>query len=80
MQAAIDQGRLPSTAWRLDGETVITLHPIQTPPDSSGSSGNHGKEEQLRGLRSVTRVFGKICGKVPPEQFFDAVDRVLCDA
>jgi hypothetical protein len=32
MKAAIDQGRLPSTTWRLDGETVITLHPVQTPP------------------------------------------------
>jgi len=29
MQAAIDQGRLPSTAWRLDGEVVITPHPVK---------------------------------------------------
>jgi hypothetical protein len=34
MQAAIDQGRLASTVWSLDGEPVITPHPIQTPPDS----------------------------------------------
>jgi hypothetical protein len=35
MQAAIDQGRLPSTVWSVDGEPVITPHPVQTPPDSS---------------------------------------------
>jgi hypothetical protein len=35
MQAAIDQGHLASTAWKLDGEAVVTLHPVQTPPDSS---------------------------------------------
>jgi hypothetical protein len=35
MQAAIEQGHLPSTAWKLDGEAVATLHPVQTPPDSS---------------------------------------------
>jgi hypothetical protein len=35
MQAAIDQGHLPSTAWELDGEGVVTLHPIQTAPDWS---------------------------------------------
>jgi hypothetical protein len=34
MQAAVDQGRLPSTVWSLDGEPVITPHPIQTPPGS----------------------------------------------
>jgi len=34
MQAAMDQGRLPSTVWSLDGEPVITPHPIQTPPGS----------------------------------------------
>jgi hypothetical protein len=34
MQAAIDQGRLLSTVWSLDGEPVITPHPVQTPPES----------------------------------------------
>ncbi len=33
MQAAIDQGRLPSTAWSLEGAPVITPHSLQTPPD-----------------------------------------------
>jgi hypothetical protein len=34
MQAAIDQGHLPSTVWKLDEEAVVTLHPVQTPPGS----------------------------------------------
>jgi hypothetical protein len=33
MQMAVDLGRLPSTIWTLEGEAVITPHPIQTPPD-----------------------------------------------
>jgi len=37
-QAAIDQGRLPSTAWSLDGEPVITPHPVETLPDPSKPS------------------------------------------
>ena len=33
MQMAVELGRLPSTTWILEGEAVITPHPIQTPPD-----------------------------------------------
>jgi hypothetical protein len=33
MQIAVDLGRQPSTIWTLEGEAVITPHPIQTPPD-----------------------------------------------
>jgi hypothetical protein len=35
MRAAIEQGHLLSTAWKLDGKVVVTLHPVQTPPDAS---------------------------------------------
>jgi hypothetical protein len=45
VQAALDQARLPSTVWKLDGETEIALHPVQTPPDYSVSSRCHGEEE-----------------------------------
>jgi len=34
VQAAMDQGRLSSTVWSLDGEPVIAPHPIQTAPGS----------------------------------------------
>lgn len=30
--AAIDLGRHPATHWSVEGEVVITPHPIQTPP------------------------------------------------
>jgi hypothetical protein len=33
VQVAIEEGRLPSTVWKLDGEPVIKPHPVQTPPD-----------------------------------------------
>jgi hypothetical protein len=45
MQTAIEQGRLPSTVWSLEAEPVITLHPLQTPPDYSARSRSRGEEE-----------------------------------
>jgi hypothetical protein len=33
MQMAVDLGCQPSTIWTLEGEALITSHPIQTPPD-----------------------------------------------
>ncbi len=33
MQMAVELGRQPSTIWTLEGEAVISPHPIQTPPD-----------------------------------------------
>ena len=30
--AAIELGRLPVTRWSVEGDVVITPHPVQTPP------------------------------------------------
>ena len=30
--AAIEMGKLPSTSWSVEGDVVITPHPLQTPP------------------------------------------------
>jgi organic radical activating enzyme len=30
-QAALDQGRLPSTIWKSGGEPLMMPHPLQTP-------------------------------------------------
>lgn len=32
MAAAIELGRHPTTRWSIEGEVVITPHPLQTPP------------------------------------------------
>jgi len=29
---AIEMGKLPSTSWTVDDDVVITLHPLQIPP------------------------------------------------
>jgi hypothetical protein len=33
VRAAVELGNLPATVWTLEGEAVITPHPIQTPQD-----------------------------------------------
>jgi hypothetical protein len=32
LATAIELGRLPSTRWTVDGDVLITPHPVQTPP------------------------------------------------